>query len=199
MSALTVDRTEADTGPTWEGLVRLWEQTDAPEGCKVELIEGLVTVVPPPSNAHNRIADKVHRCLYNAIPGDWGVYRTLGTAVPSRNGLFVPDIAVAPEAALIDAESEYFVPAAVAELVVEITSRSNAPVDRTTKRTAYAAAGVPLYLLIDAHASAGPTVTLFQEPVRDEYRVHSAVKFGDTVHIPEPIGLDLDTGTFPGA
>lgn len=55
MSALTVDHSTAD-GHEWDDLVRIWQETDAPEGCKVEIIEGIVTVAPPPSNAHNDIA-----------------------------------------------------------------------------------------------------------------------------------------------
>ncbi|WP_255955133.1 Uma2 family endonuclease [Streptomyces odontomachi] len=198
MSALTVDHAWASGHEyTWDELVRIWEETDVPEGCTVEIIEGIVTVVPPPSNVHNLIADLVHRSLYNVIPVDWGVFQTLGTAVISRRGLFIPDIAVAPKAALLDAESEYYIPAAAAELVVEITSKSNAAADRITKTAGYAAAGVPFYLLIDAWSPGGPTVTLYQEPVGEVYRVHHAVKFGDTISIPKPIGLDLDTSEFP--
>lgn len=104
---------------------------------------------------------------------------------------------MASESALLDADSEYYVPAAAAELVVEITSKSNAAIDRITKTAGYAA-GVPFYPLTDAWSPGGRTVTLYQEPVGDVYRVHHAVTFGDTISIPRPIGLDLDTGEFPG-
>lgn len=48
MSALAVDHTTAN-GHEWDDLVRIWQETDAPEGCEVEIIEGIVTVAPPPS------------------------------------------------------------------------------------------------------------------------------------------------------
>ncbi|GGV78222.1 hypothetical protein GCM10010228_46230 [Streptomyces massasporeus] len=70
---------------------------------------------------------------------------------------------------------------------------------RTTgsKRAAgYAQAGVPLYLLIDGWAPGGPTITLYGEPQRDVYRVLDAGKFGELITLPEPFGLDLDTGEF---
>jgi Uma2 family endonuclease len=195
MSALTVDHLSAD-GREWDGLVRIWEGTDAPEGCKVEIIEGIVTVSPPPSNVHNDIADLVHRSLYAVITKDRGVYQTLGTAVPSRGGLFIPDIAVVPKAAL-RRDPHGYVPASAVELAVEITSRSNAHNDRLKKAVGYAQAGVPLYLLIDGWAPGGPTITLYGEPQGDVYRTLHAGKFGDPVGLPEPFGLTLDTSEFP--
>ncbi|MFE5487179.1 Uma2 family endonuclease [Streptomyces sp. NPDC056527] len=194
MSALTVDHSSHGNG--WDGLVRIWEETDAPEGCKVEIIEGIVTVSPQPSNNHNDIADEIHRALYTAVPRDWGVYQTLGAAVPSRSGLYIPDLAVVPKAVL-RGEDGGFVPAAGAELVVEITSVSNASHDRLTKAAGYAQAGVPLYLLVDSFAPGGPTVTLYGEPKDAVYRVLRAVKFGEELHLPAPFDLTLDTSAFP--
>jgi Uma2 family endonuclease len=193
MSALAVDH---DPEQNWDGLVRFWEGMEWPEGSKVEIIEGIVTVAPPPSNAHNKIADKVQRRLYQVIPEDWGVYQTLGTAVPSRDGLYIPDIAVAP-VEVLDAAASNYIPAAAAELVVEITSKSNASNDRIKKAAGYAQAGVPLYLLIDSWAPGGPTVTLHGEPQGDVYRVLRAGKFGDAITLPEPFDLTLDTSVFP--
>ncbi|MET7378206.1 Uma2 family endonuclease [Streptomyces sp. NPDC005526] len=195
MSALTVDHSTA-SGHEWDGLVRIWEETDAPEGCKVEIIEGIVTVAPPPSNAHNDIADLVQRELYQVIPRSWGIYQTLGTAVPSRDGLYIPDIAVAPKEAL-RSEPRGYVLAAAAELVVEITSKSNASHDRIKKAAGYAQAGVPFYLLVDNFAPGGPTITLYGEPQGDVYRVLQAGKFGDAIALPEPFGFELDTSEFP--
>ncbi|MFJ3172832.1 Uma2 family endonuclease [Streptomyces roseus] len=194
MSALAVEH-QPPSGDDWDSVVRLWEGMDVPKGCKVEIIEGIVTVAPPPVNAHNVIADSVHRRLYTVIPDDWGVFQTLNTAVPSRTGLYIPDLAVVPKEAV--PAQDNFVPAAAAELVVEITSRSNAVHDRVDKLNGYAAAGVPLYLLIDPHATGSPTIHLYGEPSDGQYRVLHAGKFGETVHLPEPFDLALDTFGFP--
>ncbi|MET9686240.1 Uma2 family endonuclease [Streptomyces coeruleorubidus] len=194
MSALTVDHSTAN-GHEWDDLVRIWRETDAPEGCKVEIIEGIVTVAPPPSNAHNDIADLVQRALYEVIPRNWGIYQTLGTAVPSRDGLYIPDLAVAPRQVL-RSEGGNFIPASAAELVVEITSKSNAAHDRIKKAAGCAQAAVPLYLLIDGWAPGGPTITLYGEPRGDAYRVLHAGKFGEQIELPEPFSLKLDTDEF---
>ncbi|MFF4264223.1 Uma2 family endonuclease [Streptomyces virginiae] len=194
MSALTVQQ-EPRGGDSWEGLVRLWEETDWPEGCKVEIIEGIVTVAPPPVNDHNLIAEAVQRRLYTVIAADWGIHQTLNVAVPSRSGLYIPDLVVVPREKV--PEGEKFVPAAAAELVVEVTSKSTAVNDRVSKLNGYAAAGVPLYLLIDPHATGSPTIHLYGEPSDGKYRVLHAGKFGEAVHLPEPFDLVIDTFGFP--
>lgn len=191
MSALNVEP-ESHSGCGWDDLVRFWEEMDAPEGSKVEIIEGILTVAPPPANDHNNIADDLQRALYQVIPRDWGVFQTQGVAVPSRRGLFIPDLAVVPKAAL--QRPGHFIAASDARLIAEITSPRH---DRISKPAAYARAGVPLYLLIDSWARGGPTVTLFGEPEGDVYRSHHAVKFGDPIELPEPFGITLETGTFP--
>ncbi|MEU7255415.1 Uma2 family endonuclease [Streptomyces rimosus] len=193
MSALTVDH-EPDSD--WETLLRLWEETEGPEGSKVEIIEGIVTVSPAPANRHNKIAWKLQRALTGALPEDWGMYQTVGVSVPSRMGLYIPDLVVAPEAALD--EPGNFIPGAAAELIVEITSPTNACQDRISKAAGYARAGVPLYLLVDVWAPESPTVTLFGEPKRDVYQVLQAVKFGEEIRLPEPFDVVIETAGFPG-
>ncbi|MCZ0981015.1 Uma2 family endonuclease [Streptomyces diastatochromogenes] len=194
MSALAAEP-QPDQGNGWDDLVRRWESMDRPEGCKVEIIEGIITVAPTPSARHNNIAYRVLRRLAAAIPEEWGVYQTQSIAVPARMSAFIPDLLVAP---LSDVDGpSHLIPAAVGELVVEVTSPSNASTDRITKAAGYAEAGVPLYLLIDRHAPGGPTVTLYGEPKAGVYRVLRAVPFGEEIHLPAPFGLTLDTAEFP--
>ncbi|CAM5608761.1 hypothetical protein STENM223S_09532 [Streptomyces tendae] len=129
------------------------------------------------------------------IPGRWGVYQTLALSVPSRLGMLIPDLVVTQ---LPDhSESDTHIPAALAELVVEVTSKSNARHDRISKPAACATAGIPLYLLVDRWAPGGPTATLYGEPKGDVYRVLSAAKFGDPLTLPAPFDLTIDTGEFP--
>lgn len=194
MSALAVEH-QPPSGDDWDSVVQLWEEMGVPKGCKVEIIEGIVTGAPPPANDHNLIAELVQRRLYTAIPDDWGVFQSLNLAVPCHGGLYIPDLAVVPRDAV--PRGENFAPAAVAQLVVEITSKSNAVNDRVAKLKGYAAAGVPLYLLIDPHATGSPTLHLYGEPGEGKYRVLSACKFGEAMHVPEPFDLALDTFSFP--
>ncbi|KUN30747.1 restriction endonuclease [Streptomyces corchorusii] len=192
MSALTVSQ---DSDQNWDDLVRYWEEMEWPEGSKVEIIEGIITVSPAPAFRHHVIAARIQRRLYSVVPEEWGIFQTLAIAVPSRLGMLIPDLVVAPVPE--HPESDSHLPAVLAELVVEVTSKSNAGHDRVSKPAAYATAGIPLYLLIDRWAPGGPTATLYGEPKGDGYRVLKAVKFGDLIELPEPFGLTIDTGEFP--
>ncbi|MFE6888998.1 Uma2 family endonuclease [Streptomyces sp. NPDC057694] len=191
MSALAVSH---DSEQSWDDLVRFWAESEWPEGSKVEIIEGIVTVSPTPVYRHNLIAARIQRRLYGMLPKDFEVFQTLAIAMPSRLGMFIPDLLVAP---VLEEETPSYIPAGLAELVVEVTSRPNARHDRITKCAAYAAAGIPLYLLVDPWAPDGPTVTLYGEPQGDTYRALATVKFGDAITLPAPFDLTIDTGEFP--
>ncbi|MGH4035843.1 Uma2 family endonuclease [Actinomycetota bacterium Odt1-20B] len=192
MSALTVDHS-VSYGHEWDDIVRTWEGTDAPEGCKVEIIEGLVTVTPAPTDQHGKVAWKLQRPLTAVLPEDWGIFQNVALDMPSRLGRYQPDLFVAPE----DAVEGNATPVTAVELVVEITSPRNASHDRITKRASYAAAAIPLYLLIDRWAPGGPTITLYGEPTGDVYRTLHACKFGETIKLPDPFDVDIDTSEFP--
>ncbi|MBC2900895.1 Uma2 family endonuclease [Streptomyces cupreus] len=179
----------------WEELTWVWERTDVPKGCKVEIIEGLITVTPYSAQAHHGLAERVQRRLYGVVPQAWGIYQRLGLAIPSRLGLYMPDLAVVPEEALRTGDGR-FVSASRAELVVEITSKATLSNDRTHKPAGYAAAGVPLYLLVDSLAPGGPTITLYGEPQGGVYRVLWAGRFGDPLVLPRPFDLTLGAGEF---
>ncbi|MFJ9617376.1 Uma2 family endonuclease [Streptomyces noursei] len=194
MKELTVDHYPM-AGHEWDALVRIWEDTEPPPGCMVEVVDGIVTVAPPRDVRQNVIAAELSRALYAVIPEDRGAYQKLAVAVPARYGLYVPNLVVAPQSALRGAG--HFIPAAVAELAVEITAKTSARHDRADKRAGYASAGVPLYLLIDLWAPTEPVITLFGEPTDDAYQVLQTVKFGDELTFPVPFGLALDTGNFP--
>ncbi|MFB7332160.1 Uma2 family endonuclease [Streptomyces adustus] len=192
MSALTVSQ---DPEQSWDDLVRFWEEMEWPEGSKVEIIEGIITVSPAPAYRHNLIAARIQRRLYSVIPEDWEVFQTLAIAVPSRLGMLIPDIVVAPVRE--GADTDTHIPAALAELVVEVTSKSNSRHDRISKPAAYATAGIPLYLLVDRWAPEGPAATLYGDPKGDVYRPLSTVKFGEALKLPAPFDLVIDTGEFP--
>jgi Uma2 family endonuclease len=182
-------------GQEWDDLVRIWEETDAPEGCKVEIIEGIVTVSPPPSKDHNTTAELLQRRLYTVIPEDWGIYQTLGVSVPGRAGVYIPDLVVVPRVVATGPGNR--VPAEEALLAVEITSQANANHDRVKKAHGYAEAGVELFLLLDPWHSGRPTATLYGEPDHDTYRVLDTVEYGGKLSLPAPFGLEPDTGMFP--
>ncbi|MEU3076537.1 Uma2 family endonuclease [Streptomyces laurentii] len=195
MSALAAEA-GPEQGNGWDDLVRRWETMDWPEGCKVEIIEGIITAAPAPAVRHGSITAKVHRWLVRGISDELNVYQSLALAIPEHSSLYIPDLAVVPEA-IVDQGTGNSIPAATAELVVEVTSKGNANHDRVHKLRGYAMGGVPLYLLIDRWHAGRPTATLYGEPKNGLYRVLEVVEFGEKLSLPAPFGLTLDTAEFP--
>ncbi|WP_443072245.1 Uma2 family endonuclease [Streptomyces sp. WMMC1477] len=77
-------------------------------------------------------------------------------------------------------------------MTVEITS-ADADTDRrdrTEKRDGYAAAGIPVYLLVDREPGA---VVVYAEPEKGRYKSRRTHYYGDTVRLPEPVGITLHT------
>lgn len=191
-----VSTVPTDYGWGWEALLRTWQEMDVPAGWRAEIVGEGITMTPPPGNEHNRIADAVDDALRKSSPGTWGIYQNLGLAVPLCAKLYIPDLVVVPRARLAELPDNEPVTADKALLVVEITSKGNAEVDRKAKLWGYAHGPVPYYLLIDRFDEAGPSVTLFAEPGNGHYRHSVHVPFGDKIEIPEPINLRLDTSGF---
>ncbi|TWV29454.1 Uma2 family endonuclease [Streptomyces misionensis] len=177
----------------WDELLWLWKQTDAPKGCKVEILRGLVTIAPYSAVAHHLVQASLRRRLYEVIPDSWGVHERLALVSPARAELYVPDLAVVPGQAL-NSGNEYSVPVGAAELTVEITSAATARHDRDTKVAGYAAAGVPLYLLVDPMASEGPAVTLYGAPSAGIYRALASAPFGSPIRLPAPFRRAVSVG-----
>ncbi|MEE1939360.1 Uma2 family endonuclease [Streptomyces sp. TRM 70361] len=185
-------------GPTvceWDYAVRLWAAMDWPEGCRAEIVDGVVAVAPPASDTHDLIVDEVRRSLCEVTPEGWAVRRRQAVSVPDRSGIYVPDLLVLPEPGPDGAGD--LVPAERARLVVEVTSPSNARHDRGAKAVGCARAGVPLYLLVDPWAPGGPTVLLYGEPREKAYRLLRGGRFGEEIHLPAPFDFAVDTGMFP--
>ncbi|TYC17735.1 hypothetical protein FXF65_04480 [Actinomadura syzygii] len=83
-------------------------------------------------------------------------------------------------------------------MVVEVTSgrrgdRKGAERDRGPKRQGYAAADIPLYLLIDRLEG---KATIFSEPRGNEYTHSASVAFGEDLPIPTPLESVLPTDEF---
>ncbi|MGH3737978.1 MAG: Uma2 family endonuclease [Micromonosporaceae bacterium] len=188
--------TAAAVHPWWEfdGLLQTWRELDVPEGWRAEITEDGITMTPPPANYHNSIAHLVDRALQRGLPDEFGVYQTLGVAIPAVSRLYIPDLCVMRVEELHDGTE---VLAEQVLLAVEITSKRNARHDRKIKTWHYAHGPVPLYLLIDRYDENGPAVTLFSEPRDGHYQRQLRVPFGESIDLPAPLGLTLETTGFP--
>ncbi|MBP8537433.1 Uma2 family endonuclease [Streptomyces sp. MK37H] len=166
----------------------------APEGWRVELIEGEIHVVPPANGEHEEIVSEVADQVTSRRTNKELRTRTgLGLLVPgaSTTGKVVPDIVIAPKGSFDDS-LEYHDPGAVM-LVGEVTSHSTADNDRGPKLRGYAAAGIPFYLLIDRERN---QAVLHSLPAGKRYTRKVEVDISQPLSLPEPLGFDLDTSEF---
>jgi Uma2 family endonuclease len=171
---------------------------DTPEGFRAELIDGEIVVTPPPLGDHELCIGKIIRQVIRYSATELECSGNKGLKVPGPGG--APDNHVIPDITFVSVEAAPFRGAASwmpAEndaiiMVVEVTS-SRATQDRKSKRTGYARAGIPLYLLVDREEEA---VTLFSGTDGEDYRHTDQAPFGKSLPLPEPIGIELDTSGF---
>jgi len=117
------------------------------DGNRYELLDGVLIVTPPPSNAHQVIVSRLQLPLMQAVmvPGRGQVVGPGAITLPPNTHL-EPDILVYPARYPIDAKwqeiEEHW-------LAVEVLSRSSRVYDREFKRDAYIALGVQEVWLVD--------------------------------------------------
>ncbi|MCX4963722.1 Uma2 family endonuclease [Streptomyces sp. NBC_00654] len=162
----------------------------AAEFVRLEFISGKVQVKPVPDGNHAEIVKWLQRQCMQHRPELW-LYPEQGLKVEAyRKGRARPDSALAPDDYFAGA-GEWADPTGVL-MAVEVTSHDSDTNrrDRVEKPDGYAAAGIPVYLLIDREAC---SVTVCTEPEKGTYRSSTTRPFGAVVELPEPVGFTLET------
>ncbi|MFE0804048.1 Uma2 family endonuclease [Streptomyces sp. NPDC058812] len=164
----------------------------APETVMLEFIDGRIGVRKATDGDHGTIVSWLAKRCMRARP-DLDLCPAQGLRVDAyRQSRARPDAVLAPEAHF--AGHGAWADPAGALMVVEVTSY-DADTDRRVRHempTAYGESGIPVYLLIDRDSR---TVTVRSSPDRQVggYRVAHVAKFGETVALPDPLGIELDT------
>ena len=146
------------------------------EGPKVELLDGELVDVSPQGPAHATL----HTRLGDALRAAFGAGVHVRAQCPMRAGarsLPEPDVAVVRGA--VDDYLERHPQGRDVVLVVEVSVSSQA-IDRE-KAGIYAAAGVPVYWLLDVAAR---TLTVHDEPTAGGYARASVLSAADEVELP---------------
>ncbi|MER6306088.1 Uma2 family endonuclease [Streptomyces sp. NPDC001739] len=176
-------------------MTELFENLEVPEGIKVELLRGNIVMMAGPDVVHNDIVEAVH----DQFPRkNWRRLHTQDLALHEESSEPQPDLVLVERGTGPD--SGRMMPPEVIKMVVEVVSKTSVDHDYGVKRSIYAAARLPIYLIIDpivAHC------VLLTDPTGDgdgaDYRSQWIYKFGETVPL-QPLGVDLDTtefGTLP--
>ncbi|PJN23399.1 Uma2 family endonuclease [Kitasatospora sp. CB02891] len=176
----------SDVGPSPEDdLLEAFLAMHTPKGFKAELIEGEIVLTPPPDGNHEAVFGRISRQVFRLSDGDITLAGNKGLNVPG--GKFIPDMTFAMEGAF-DEQPPWMEPQDLL-MVVEVTS-SNPGRDREAKRLGYAAAEIPLYLLVDRQRR---EVVLYSHPEKGDYSGTHIVPAGDPLPLPKPFGFDLAT------
>ncbi|GHE13100.1 Uma2 family endonuclease [Streptomyces alanosinicus] len=160
-------------------------------GRRVEILQGRLIVTPPPDGSHALSLT----WLVEAFGGAGA--RKVGLRYVQGIGLWLPDLPddfAVPDFSVVDedfrdahVQKNCYAPN-VFRLVVEVTS-SNWSDDLGPKVECYAQAGLPVYLIVDRKHD---EVLLYTDPADGEYPAPVRFERGQTVPLPESVGVTLD-------
>ena len=184
MSRRTEDRPQM-TAEEFEELER-----HAPETVWLEFVNGKVVVKPMPDGNHSEIYMwLLERCMQ--LRPDLRLHPERGLKTEAyRKGRARADGVLVPKGSL-KGKGEWSEATGVL-MAVEITSwdSDTARRDRVEKPDGYAAAGIPVYLLIDRDDC---SIVVFNQPEDGRYRHEEKLPFGASVKLPDPVNITLDT------
>ncbi len=153
------------------------------DGRRYELIDGSLIVIPAPGTIHQLVVGAIYRLLWSARRAATVVLTAPVDFVPTATTALQPDVVVV-DAGDIGEERLTRPPL----LVVEVLSPSSRRHDLGSKRLAYAAAGVPVYWVIDPE----PPVTLNALRLAgDDYELVAEVRGDEEFVADEPFPVSL--------
>ncbi|MET8160877.1 Uma2 family endonuclease [Sphaerisporangium sp. NPDC005289] len=156
---------------------------------RVEIIDGRIVIGEMPTFDHNQVIFRLLMQIMSVVADrDWIICNDIKVFLGAQIDRYRPDVTVVPsKPRMWDAENVY---GEETLLVVEVVSPSSQKDDHDVKPWNCALAGVPLYLVIDTFRG---TARLLSHPGGNGYTHEVAVALGDTLELPEPWSLDLDT------
>lgn len=116
-----------------------------PDAPRVELLDGVMLVVPSPTLNHQNVCSRLWMWLQSHTPPQYQAVQAVGVAV-SVNRTYEPDVLL--HSAEAEVGRHYLVPTDVV-LVVEVVSPGTRARDRFAKPAEYAAAGIEHYWRIE--------------------------------------------------
>jgi Uma2 family endonuclease len=160
-------------------------------GHRVEILQGRLVVTPPPDGSHALSLSWLVEAFGGAGARKAGLryVQGIGLWLPALpDDYAIPDFSVVDEDfrdALV--QKNCYAPN-VFRLVMEVTS-SNWSDDLGPKVESYAQAGIPVYIVVDRKHD---EVLLHQNPVDGRYPAPQRFRRGQTVPVPEFVGVTLD-------
>lgn len=190
-AAISPVKFNATTEPwTVEDLERL------PEGQRYEIIDGSLIVSPRPAVGHQRIAARLVAALNHSMQLDHEAIEAVDVILRTKPSARVlqPDVLVV-SSATASAEGTSLKPADVT-LAAEVVSPSPTTMDRITKPTLLADAGVPAYWRVE-QTDKGVEVALYRL-VGSVYKEDDVVRAGEVRELEWPVTCRLAPAELTG-
>lgn len=168
------------------------EKMPVPEGYKVEIVEGTI-YMSPQRDIHWETIRRIVRALEDTFGMDVKVFSDVRIDFPGRKNGLAPDVAKLRDGAQKNSEGRWL--HEDVEFIAEVISKDTAPNDYGPKKTAYALAEVPVYLIADPYTG---KCRLFTQPKDGDYVSDTSITYGGDVDMTTTLlGLTLKTEEFP--
>ncbi|MET7681516.1 Uma2 family endonuclease [Streptomyces sp. NPDC005423] len=182
---------DANTQRLDEWFERL-ERMPVPEGYKAEIVGGYVYMTPQ-RDIHWETIRQILWALEDTFGRRARVLSDVRIDFPGHQNGFCPDVAKFRDGAAKNEEGRWRYEDI--EFVAEVISKGTAPNDYGPKKTAYATAEVPVYLVADPYLA---RCTVYTEPKDSAYQCELRVDYGNDVDLTATaLGLTLATAAFP--
>ncbi|MFJ8793663.1 Uma2 family endonuclease [Streptomyces sp. NPDC102462] len=182
---------DANTQDLDEWFERL-ERMPVPEGFRVEIVGGNVYMTPQRSS-HWEIIFEIAQTIRGRLGKGVKVFSDVRIDFPGHENGFCPDVAVLKGSAQPDDTGHWR--HQDVEFVAEVISKGTAANDYGPKKTAYAVAEVPVYVIVDPYQRRCHVHT---DPKGGDYAVQTRVDFGTDIDLTGTVvDLILSTDEFP--
>jgi Uma2 family endonuclease len=174
-----------------EDLENVLNQYGVPDGFTAEIIDGRI-VLSPQREEHNHISRMIVRAFVERYGWDRPMLEDVRVNFPGKEVGYAPDVAF-PRQEATRADNDKF-DARDLDFVAEVVSPDSGKSDYGRKSDAYAAEGIPAYLIVD---DATGWCELRQAPREGQYTQVRRFRFGDRVEV-EAGGTSfvVETATF---
>jgi Uma2 family endonuclease len=186
-----IDMADESDELTLDTLFEWLEEKPAPEGYKVEIVEGTVYMSPQRDTHWEIILDLIEQ-LRIRFPRTQ-VKSDVRIDFPGHLNGFAPDVAKLADTAKKDPRGRWSF--RDVEFVAEVISKGTGANDYGVKKTTYATADVPVYLVVDPYTG---RCRVYTEPKDGDYTGELTVAFGDEIDLRgSTVDLTLKTEEFP--
>ncbi|WP_369156496.1 Uma2 family endonuclease [Streptomyces sp. R02] len=186
-----IEMAESGDELTLDMMFEWLEKMPVPEGYKAEIVGGHVFMTPERDTHWDIIAD-----IYDQMRTKYPRRRLKSDVridYPGHLNAFVSDVTLLAEGAAQNSKGRWRCEDVV--LIAEVVSRKTADNDYGPKKDAYAAAGVPVYLIVDPYSGEWHLHTL---PKDGKYHGSVCFDFGIEIDLTRTVvGLVLKTDDFP--